>query len=144
MVLTVEIKEVRDRLQARLDWIEKQKANLEKKEKEIQKQLDLVLNMEAIELQLEFDEWTEEVRMSIGPYSDMTQEEALIHALHKSDEPLNAAAITEKLQEGGYLFRTANPANSIYALVNKLEKAEKLNKEKTDEGVCFSLREDKK
>lgn len=52
------------------------------------------------------------------PYREMSQEDAMRTALIKAGQSMNSTELAEALKQGGYPFRSTNPANAIVVAAN--------------------------
>ncbi len=71
------------------------------------------------------------------PYVGVSQRAAVNTILNKSKGPLKPEEITQKMQDGGYHFRSKNPLRSVRVLLTQMESLEELKKVKTERGMCY-------
>lgn len=74
-------------------------------------------------------------------YAGFGQAKAVMLVLSKYSKPLSAADIATELEDGGFQFKSNNPANSIFVLLSALVARGKLKKVKRDGRSFFTLPE---
>jgi len=129
----MKLKDLKAKLQSRLEWIEKHKKKLPEIELEVKRQLSLVTEAEAIEENLQ-------KTIPAGPW--IGQKELVLRILQGTDQPLTVREIEKGMIMEGYHFRAKNsPRNSVYVLLNRMEKDGKLNKQSLSGRLHFSLKQ---
>jgi ferritin-like metal-binding protein YciE len=135
----MELEELKQRIQRKIDWTEEEIRRLSVLLRDYRKQLRLLRPAEKLASDYDLQSLEEEIDCRV--YATMTQEEAVLDVLKRAGEKvLNPRSITATLKDGGYGFRTEDPLNSVYVLLNRLVKSGKVISEKTeDNGVCFRI-----
>ena len=143
----MDLKDLKVKIINNLEYLRDVKAECDTKILEAEKQLFAVDQAILIAEEMEFEESIDQSERELGvwfgkPYADSNQEDAVLDVLTKASEALSPARITQYLIKGGYAFRTDKPTNSIYVLLNRLEKDQKVEREGIDNRVCFKLPSD--
>lgn len=141
----MELAELEQRIKNKIEWINEEIHSLTGKREELEEKLEALAKVKEIEYEVENAESIEvHGFLDHRAYASLTQEEAILKILGNSRNPLSPRQITTRMKEGGYPFKTDDPLNSIYVLLNRLKKEKKVDDETTDARVCFKLMPAKK
>jgi hypothetical protein len=139
----MELAELKQRIKNKILWIDEQASALEIQREQWTEKLKQLEDLETVEYEVENSEGIELYGLlDHRAYAGKTQEEAILAILGKSKSALSPRQITVMMKDGGYPFKTDDPLNAIYVLLNKLRKEGKVEDEKTTaSGICFKLPE---